>query len=118
METSEQPVDLPAIKRLPFADSVEQLHRYNLHVAQVCLTASQTQFQAYKENKEKYDREAQEREQQQAKTLEEIEETRRKSLEARQRENRRRNQENLTKIEHLLADRRNKITKKEQQLME
>jgi hypothetical protein len=72
METSEQTGDLPAIKRLPFADSVEQLHRYNLHVAQVCLTASQTQFQAYKENKEKYDREAQEREEMHTKALEEV----------------------------------------------
>ena len=69
MEISGQNTDLPAIKRLPFFDTVEQLHQYNLHVARVCLTTSRTQFQTYKENKEKYNRQAQEREQQHAKTL-------------------------------------------------
>lgn len=59
METNEHNTDLPAIKRLPFAESVEQLHKYNLRVAQLCLTTSETQFQTYKENKEKYDRQAQ-----------------------------------------------------------
>jgi hypothetical protein len=39
-------------------------------------------------------------------------------LEARQRESRRRNQENLAKIEHYLAERRTKLTRKEKQLME
>jgi ribosomal protein L44E len=44
--------------------------------------------------------------------MESVEEGRKKSLEARQRETRRRNQENLGKIEHLLAEKRNKLTKR------
>lgn len=54
MQITHPATDLPLLKRLPFADSVEQLHRYNIHVAQVCLTSSQTQLQAYNANKEKY----------------------------------------------------------------
>jgi hypothetical protein len=44
--------------------------------------------------------------------MESVEEGRKKSLEARQRESRRRNQENLSKIEHLLAEKRDNINKK------
>jgi hypothetical protein len=51
MEINPPSSDLPLLKRLPFADSVEQLHRYNLHVTQVCLSTSQTNLQAYNANK-------------------------------------------------------------------
>lgn len=73
-------------KYLPFAESVEQLHRYNIKVAQHCSSLSLSQVQAYQQNKEKYNRQAQLRQEQRMHTHDEAEEARRKSIEGRHKE--------------------------------
>ena len=45
-------------RRLPFLETVEQLHQYNLRVAEVCFNTSQASVEAYNSKKQIFKKEA------------------------------------------------------------
>lgn len=69
MESSQNHSDFPLLKKLPFAESVQQLHRYNVHVAQVSFNTTQSMIQTYNNNKDKYEKETQMRYDEKSKAL-------------------------------------------------
>jgi len=45
-------------RRLPFLETVEQLHQHNLRVAEVCFNTSQTSVETYNSKKRIFKKEA------------------------------------------------------------
>jgi hypothetical protein len=44
---------------MPFVENVQQLHRYNMHVADVCYRSGTKTLENYHSNKERYHKEVQ-----------------------------------------------------------
>jgi len=48
---------LPVLRKIPFAESLEQLHRHNMHVADVCQKSRVAVVAEYNQTKEKFKKE-------------------------------------------------------------